>query len=95
MKTFLACIFLLPLALTAQQNKVSVVDDYWKLNLDKSITWDLTQTPHLPHKENIEMSGKKVSAIIYYELSENKELSIHRDVIFPQLRTLNKAGEPN
>lgn len=95
MKTFLACIFLLPLVLTAQQNKVSVANDYWKLNLDKSITWDLTQTPHLPHKENIEMSGKKVSAIIYYELSENKELSIHRDVIFPQLRTFNKAGEPN
>jgi hypothetical protein len=48
----------------------------------------------LPHKENIEMSGKKVSGIIYYEVDEARNIKIQRDIIFPQLRTFVKSNEP-
>ena len=41
------------------------------------------------------MSGKRVSAIIHYEVDENRNLKITRDVIFPQLRTLKKPEEPD
>lgn len=75
------------------QDKVS--EDYWRITDHHSIVWDLTQEERLPHKENIEMSGKNVSAIIYYKIDENKQLSIERDVIFPQLRTYNKTNEPD
>ncbi|GAB5550788.1 MAG: hypothetical protein Sapg2KO_03790 [Saprospiraceae bacterium] len=70
-------------------------DDYWTIINEQTIRWDLSQEKRLPHQENIEMSGKKVSAIIYYELDENRNLSINRDVIFPQLRTFNKTSEPD
>lgn len=33
------------------------------------------------------MAGQKVASIIYYSIDENKQLSIERDIIFPQLRT--------
>ena len=41
------------------------------------------------------MSGKNISAIIYYEIDENRNLKITRDIIFPQLRTYNKPNEPD
>ena len=69
--------------------------DYWKITDRKSIVWDLTKEERLPHKENIEMAGQNVAAILYYEIDENKKLSLSRDVIFPQLRTYNKYDEPD
>ena len=73
----------------------SLNQDYWKLVDDKSIVWDVTKENRLPHKDNIEMSGRKVSAILYYEVDSLQNLSISRDVIFPQLRTYNKSNEPD
>jgi len=67
----------------------------WSITDRNTILWDLTKEHDLPHKDNIEMSGKRVSAIIHYEVDENKNLKITRDIIFPQLRTLNKPGEPD
>ena len=72
-----------------------VSPNFWKLSDEKSIVWDLTNEVRLPHKDNIEMSGRKVSAILYYEIDEEKNLSITKDVIFPQLRTYNKSNEPD
>jgi hypothetical protein len=73
----------------------SINQDYWKLADEKSIVWDVTKENRLPHKDNIEMSGRKVSAILYYEVDSLQNLSISRDVIFPQLRTYNKSNEPD
>ncbi|GAB5398959.1 MAG: hypothetical protein Aureis2KO_05440 [Aureisphaera sp.] len=69
--------------------------NYWRIQPDQSISWNLLQEDRLPHEENIEMSGKNVSAIIYYSINKDKEISISRDVIFPQLRTYNKYWEPD
>lgn len=69
--------------------------DYWKITDRKSILWDLTSEVRLPHKDNIEMSGKNVASIIYYEIDEERNLKIDKDIIFPQLRTFNKSNEPN
>ena len=69
--------------------------DYWKITDRNSIVWDLTKEERLPHKENIEMAGKNVAAILYYEIDENRKLTLSRDVIFPQLRTYNKHDEPD
>jgi len=72
-----------------------LAQNYWKPVDGKQIVWDLTKEKRLPHKDNIEMSGRKVSAIIYYEIDSLRNLSISRDVIFPQLRTYNKTNEPD
>ncbi len=74
---------------------IGFAQEYWKPVDGKKIVWDLTQEERLPHKDNIELSGRKVSAIIYYEIDSLKNLSISRDVIFPQLRTYNKSNEPD
>ncbi len=68
--------------------------NYWKIIDEQTIAFK-PDTNRLPHKDNIEMSGKKVSAIIYYEIDKKGELSLTRDVIFPQLRTFNKTNEPD
>lgn len=68
---------------------------YWSLSSSNRIVWDITKEKKLPHSDNIEMSGRKVSAIIHYKVDENRKLTVTRDVIFPQLRTIIKSGEPD
>lgn len=62
-------------------------EKFWELASSQSIVWKLNKPNSFPHEDNIEMSGKKVSAIIYYKINENKELEINREIIYPQLRT--------
>ncbi|NOX86000.1 MAG: six-hairpin glycosidase-like protein [Chlorobi bacterium] len=64
-----------------EQNRI-----FWKISGNHSITWNLVAGIHLPHSDNIEMSGKRVAAIITYTVDENRKLTVSRDVIFPQLR---------
>ena len=70
-------------------------EDYWRINNERAIVWDLTIEKRLPHHGNIEMAGLKVASIIYYAVDEDKKLTIERDVIFPQLRTYNKSDQPD
>jgi len=70
--------------------------DYWKITDRQSILLDLTKRADiLPHKDNIEMSGKNVSAILFYAIDKDGNLTLNRDVIFPQLRIYNKTNEPD
>ncbi len=68
---------------------------YWKITKRNSIVLDLTKEKRLPHSDNIEMAGKNVAAIIYYDIDKNRNVTLKRDVIFPQLRTYNKSNEPD
>lgn len=63
------------------------IDKYWQNNSSHGIIWNLNKTNY-PHEDNIEMSGKKVSAIIYYDVNKDKEVKINREIIYPQLRTI-------
>lgn len=94
MKLPLPILFVLYLTsfnLNAQENDNNT---YWKIKDQKSIVWDVANEERLPHQDNIEMAGKNVASIISYEIDENRNLSLSRDVIFPQLRTYNKSNEP-
>ena len=88
-------IFCLGPMLSAQASKEKVDDIFWKLSKDTGIVWDITKENRLPHSDNIEMAGKKVAAIIDYAIDKNRNLTLNRDVIFPQLRTYNKSNEPD
>lgn len=68
--------------------------NYWHLGGDGSIGWSLTNEERLPHTDNIEMSGSRVSAIIHYTVNRRKQLEIRREIIFPQLRTYDKSNGP-
>ncbi len=78
-----------------QETSASPLAVYWKITKDQSIRWNLTNEKKLPHAENIEMSGKNMAAIIYYDIDTSHQLTLKRDVILPQLRTFNKTNEPD
>ena len=65
----------------------------WRISDRNSIVWDLTKENQLDHSDNIEMSGLNIAAIISYSVDPSKNLSISRDLIYPQLRTFNKSGD--
>ncbi len=65
---------------------------FWKLAGSDGITWNLLSEPKLPHSDNIEMSGRRVAAIISYEVDTTRTVTISRDVIYPQLRTRIKSS---
>jgi len=58
----------------------------WTIANDGGITWEVT--PGEAHQDQIEMSGRKVSAIITYGVRENGSLMLARQVVFPTLRTV-------
>ncbi|MEL6809768.1 MAG: six-hairpin glycosidase-like protein [Bacteroidota bacterium] len=94
-KILLAWIALMFVSTFSAQESAPSQTDFWNLNHEKGITWDLRNEDRLPHGGNIEMAGKMVAAIIYFQVNEQKELSLSRDIIFPQLRTYNKSDEPD
>ncbi len=68
---------------------------FWKISPGQNaIVWDVTDGGNLPHADDIEMSGDRVSAIVSYAVDQNNYLSINRDVIFPQLRRFISTSEP-
>lgn len=88
--TFFFCAF----SLQAQKTDNSL-ESYWDITDRHSILWHITSADSIAHQDNIEMSGKNVSAILYYEVDEAQNFQIRKDLIFPQLRTFNKTNEPD
>jgi len=68
--------------------------NFWEVDGTGSITWDVKNESRLPHKDNIEMAGQRVAAIIHYEIDKDRKLHLDRDVLFPQLRTFIKSDDP-
>jgi len=66
---------------------------FWEISGKHSITWNLSYEQRLPHADNIEMSGQRVSAIISYAVDDERNLKVTRDVIFPQLRVYIESTE--
>jgi len=91
------CILILFVLLNFQLKGQSGIDSIllWEISERGSIILNIDSLNILPHKDNIELSGKKISAIVYYEIDEDKKLTIEKDIIFPQLRTYNSSNEPD
>jgi hypothetical protein len=58
----------------------------WTIDPDGGITWAVHGD--LPHQDQIEMSGRKVSVILTYGVRENGSPSLTRQLVFPTLRTV-------
>jgi len=79
-------------SLSAQEKPI--YQNHWQIKTTQSTHWDLKNDYNLPHQDNIEMSGKRVSAIVTYALDTAKILKVKRQIFFPQLRTLLKTTDP-
>jgi len=58
----------------------------WNLADDGGITWKVKSGE--VHNDNIEMSGKQISAIVTYGINAEKELVLKKQLIFPMLRKI-------
>ena len=84
--TFILVLFFSSINRAQQDISSFQTEQFWRLSGRNAITWDLTTETKLPHADNIEMSGQKVAVIVTYEVDENRNLTVSRDVIFPQFR---------
>ena len=57
----------------------------WKTTPDGGIVW-ITQEGS-PHYDHIEMSGKKVSAVLRYGINERNQFVLNKSMVWPMLRT--------
>lgn len=63
----------------------------WKLTGDGGISWEVKSGE--AHSDNIEMSGRQISAIVTYGINAENEIILKKKLIFPMLRKLpNKTG---
>lgn len=58
----------------------------WHIEPDGGISWQVAKGK--AHTDNVEMSGRFISAIITYGMDENGRLIVNRQLVFPMLRTV-------
>lgn len=58
----------------------------WKIDSGNAISWEIKKD--IPHQDHIEMSGKRISAVIRYSVSADSSFHATRSLIWPMLRTV-------
>ncbi|MBR8534693.1 hypothetical protein KDU71_03910 [Carboxylicivirga sediminis] len=79
---FLIVLFLISLQINGQDNV-----NIWEINKDGSISWSVNGAV-LPHLDDIEMSGKFISAVVKYGVNADNSFSIGREIVWPMLRII-------
>lgn len=80
MKRILLIMVLLPVIIFCQQST------RWQIEENGSITWKIKEGE--THSDHIEMSGRKVSAVVRYKINGNGSFEMSRSVVWPMLRTI-------
>ncbi|MFS4469032.1 six-hairpin glycosidase-like protein [Maribacter sp. 2210JD10-5] len=74
--------------LTAQENQ-------WKIISKNEIQREFSETDPKRYSDNIEMAGKRVAGIVSYTIDSLGNLSVEREVFFPQLHPFIKENDPD
>ncbi|SEP32590.1 hypothetical protein [Mucilaginibacter sp. OK283] len=74
------------LTIYAQQQNLPVQNDRWTIQKNGAISWKIDS--RLPHADNIEMSGEKVSLWVGYRVDTPGLANVTRTVVFPTFRML-------
>ncbi|WP_374173561.1 hypothetical protein [Flavobacterium tructae] len=61
-------------------------DRRWQINPDGTISWQISN--NIPHDDHIEMSGKKISAVLRYGVAADGSFHATRSLVWPMLRTI-------
>ncbi len=78
--SILILIFLVTTTVFAQNS------NRWEINKNGGITWQIGD--RLFYHDHIEMSGKRVSAVINYGVEADQSFYVKRNVVWPMLRTI-------
>ncbi len=65
----------------------------WSLAEPGAIEWNVAADARLPHGDDVEMSGRRVSVVVRYAVDASRRLSIVREVYVPGLRRALAPGE--
>lgn len=61
---------------------------YWEILPDRvAIEWKV-DTSHYGHRDNVEMSGKRVSVVMRYGVNDDGSFYLERGMVWPMLRTM-------
>ena len=58
----------------------------WQIDKDGAISWQINN--NIPHKDHIEMSGKKISCVLRYGVAADGTFQATRSLVWPMLRTI-------
>ncbi|MBK6962682.1 MAG: hypothetical protein IPH20_01790 [Bacteroidales bacterium] len=58
----------------------------WKMASTGKIVWQIKD--NLPHNDHLEMSGRKISAVLRYQVNGDSSFSLNRTIVWPMLRTI-------
>lgn len=65
---------------------IDTTTNRWKIESAGQISWQIKG--NLPHNDHIEMSGRKISAILQYKVNSDSSFSLDRTIVWPMLRTI-------
>ncbi|MBN2089800.1 six-hairpin glycosidase-like protein [candidate division KSB1 bacterium] len=94
LSVFLILLTLCSVAIGQLPENLKATKQYWQLDPVGGIHWNIAHETRLPRGDNIEMSGRKVSVILSYQVDKEKRLSISRKIFYPMLRRLLRNDEP-
>ncbi|MEM9836491.1 MAG: hypothetical protein AAF828_08310, partial [Bacteroidota bacterium] len=80
--------FLFPLTLAAQGNRWSITGD------QRGVIWRVASDTQLPHGDQLEMSGRKVSVVLDYRIDSQRIMQLQRRLIYPNMRPFIKETDP-
>lgn len=58
----------------------------WSIHSDNNIIWHIDDS--IPHKDHLEMSGRRISAILRYGINSERGFEINKSLVWPFLRTI-------
>ena len=76
--TFLNLLFL--------SSSASANNARWKIASNRCIMWNIAH--NIPHNDNIEMSGKRVSTVLRYGVDGDGAFTLTKSMVWPMLRTI-------
>lgn len=79
-------VFLFPSMFFVALSVQAIENSRWKISEDKSIVW--SGNTLTPHKDHVEMSGKRVSTVLRYGINSEGGFEINKSMIWPLLRTI-------
>jgi len=65
---------------------VAQTENRWKLLESGGISW--TPKDRLPHRDHIEMSGKRMSVVFRYGINADGSFQLNKSIVWPMLRTI-------
>lgn len=81
-KFFVALLLFLAVTIVVAQEQIN----RWQINNQGGITWKTDN--RIPHHDHIEMSGKRISAVINYGVEVDQSFYVKKNIVWPMLRTI-------